>query len=367
MKKLKLVLILLIVMSLSLFVAGCQQGEVTSSSSSTNENSASSTNNNLSVVSSSEVDSSVDLPSTVTLDGLTFTLLDDNTYEVSSFDNSTSVVSIPDDIDGIEVTSITERAFEGLTNLTEITIPDSVTSIGDDAFNECSSLTKVNYTGTIDDWVQIEFGGAFANPICYAKKLYIDDILVTEANITTATKISDNAFYNCMSLTNITIGSSVNSIDECAFFYCFSLSSVTIGNNVTHIGNYAFDGCYSLSSVTIGSGVTSIGEQSFSGCITLKSVTIPDSVKSIGERAFYYCLDLASVTIGSGVTSIGKQAFYDCDNLVSATFANTSGWEYFSSSTATSGTSISQEDLSNVSTAAMYLNNYYFLYYWTRS
>ncbi len=346
-------------MALSLIVAGCQHGEVTSSSNSANDNSSEASN--------SEVNSSVDLPSTVTLDGLTFTLLDDNTYEVSSFDNSTSVVSIPDDIDGIEVTSITERAFEGLTNLTEITIPDSVTSIGDDAFYECKSLVKVNYTGTIDDWVQIEFGGAFANPIYYAKKLYIDDILVTEVNITEATKISDNAFFGYTSLTSVTIGDSVTSIGECVFNACLSLSSVTIGNKVTHIGNYAFDGCSRLLSVTIGSGVTSIGEKSFSGCITLKSVTIPDSVKSIGERAFYYCLDLASVTIGIGVTSIGKQAFYDCDNLASVTFANTSGWEYFSSSTATSGTSISQEDLSNVSTAAMYLNNYYFLYYWTRS
>ena len=125
------------------------------------------------------------------------------------------------------------------------------------------------------------------------------------------TSIGDWAFRDCTSLTSVDIPDTVTSIGNLAFFDCASLTSVTIPNSVTSIGNSAFSGCGSLTNVTIGNGVTSIGDEAFCYCSSLTSVDIPDSVTSIGRAAFSRCGSLNSVTIGNGVTSIGDSAFYD--------------------------------------------------------
>ena len=158
----------------------------------------------------------------------------------------------------------------------------TVTSIGDQAFYNCTSLTSV----TIPDSV---------------------------------TSIGDRAFYNCKSLTSVTIPGSVTSIDKDAFCFCRSLTSVTIPDSVTSIGRYAFSYCESLTSVTIPDSVTSIGDYAFYGCKSLTSVAIPDSVTCIGNCAFWKCSSLASVTIPDSVTSIGDGAFEDCTSLISVT------------------------------------------------
>lgn len=191
------------------------------------------------------------------------------------------------------VTSIGDRAFYLCYSLTSIEIPNSVKSIGKEAFAFCSSLTSVNYTGTIDEWAQIEFSGSTSNPLCYNKDLYINGELVTDANLTTATKISDYAFYGCSSIT-----------------------SVKISNSVTSIGNYAFDGCISLANVIIGDSVTSIGDYAFYGCVSLANVTIGDRVTSIGDYAFCSYRLLTSIEIPRNVTSIGYNAFSGCYNLI---------------------------------------------------
>ena len=133
------------------------------------------------------------------------------------------------------------------------------------------------------------------------------------------TSIGDSAFYECSSLTSVTIPDSVTSIGDSAFYECSSLTSVTIPDSVTSIGNEAFNGCSLLTSVTIGSGVTTIGYMAFYDCHHLTSINIPDSVTSIGEQAFLGCTSLISVTIGSGVTSIGNSAFENCTGLTSVT------------------------------------------------
>ena len=196
-----------------------------------------------------------------------------------AFYNCTSLtsVNIPDSI-----TSIEEYAFSGCTSLQSITIPDSVTSIGKEAFNRCNSLTSVTIGNSV-------------------------------------TSIETSAFYECTSLKSITIPDSVTSIGDFAFDSCHSLTSITIPDSVTSIGKYAFFGCTSLTSVTIGNGVTSIGEAAFYECTKLTSITIPDSVTSIGDNAFQSCTSLTSVTISNGVTSIGNQAFAYCTSLTSVT------------------------------------------------
>ena len=224
-----------------------------------------------------------------------------NTYE-----NGKGVIVFDGD-----VTSIGEYAFSDCSSLASVTIPESVTEIGEGAFAGCESLA--------------EFRGKFASSD--GRYLIIDGVLnsfapagLTEYTISDSiTSIGDYAFSGCSSLASVTIPDSVTGIGRCAFNWCESLASVTIPDSITSIGDYAFYNCSSLASVSIGNGVTSIGEGAFYGCSSLASVTIPDSVTSIGSEAFNYCPNLASVSIGNGVTSIGEGAFYSCSSLVSVT------------------------------------------------
>ena len=124
--------------------------------------------------------------------------------------------------------------------------------------------------------------------------------------------IGDNAFEDCSSLTSVTIPNSVTSIGKSVFYYCKNLKSVTIPNSVTSIGDSAFVCCSALTSVAIPNSVTSIGDGAFSSCSALTSVVIPNSVTSIGDGAFGVCSALTSVTIPNSVTSIGRGAFGYC-------------------------------------------------------
>ena len=140
------------------------------------------------------------------------------------------------------------------------------------------------------------------------------DSSVTKANIphtikgVTVTSIGDQAFYNCTSLTSVTIPDSVTSIGDRAFRYCISLTSVTIPDSVTSIGEFAFRYCKSLTSVAIPNSVTSIGERAFSECTSLTSVTIPDSVTSIGVGAFASCTSLTGIWVAEGNSHYSSDA-----------------------------------------------------------
>ena len=194
----------------------------------------------------------------------------------------------------------------------------TVTSIGDQAFYNCTSLTSV----TIPDSVTSIGDRAFRYCISLTSVTIPDSV----------TSIGEEAFYGCWDLTRLTIPGSVTSIDKDAFCFCSSLTSVTIPDSVTSIGDSAFYGCESLTSVTIPDSVTSIGSCAFYGCASLTSVTIPDSVTSIGGSAFYGCTSLTSVTIPDSVTSIGGSAFYNCKSLTSVTIpgsVTSIGWSAF--------------------------------------
>ena len=179
-----------------------------------------------------------------------------------------------------------------------------VTKIGDSAFYQCESLTSV----TIPDSVTSIGDAAFI--LCTKlKSINIPDSVTT---------IGDSAFNRCDSLTSITIPNSVTTIKNTAFCGCYSLTSITIPNSVTTLNPQVFSNCTSLTSVIIPNSVITI-LNAFSDCDSLTTITIPDSVTTIGESAFTSCDNLTSVTIGNSVTTIGKSAFSYCRSLIGIT------------------------------------------------
>ena len=182
-------------------------------------------------------------------------------------------IVIPSVYFGLPVTTITNYAFRSFSDynaIKSITIPNSVTWIGEDAFDLSKPIEAVYYTGDIIDWLGINFNGYYSNPLNTGAKFHLNGELVTKLDIP---------------------------------------------NTVTSIPNYAFCGS-SVKEINIPGSVMSIGEYAFSNCKSLTSITIPDSVKSIGGGAFHSCDSLVSVIIGKSVESIESYAFDSCNSLI---------------------------------------------------
>ena len=230
---------------------------------------------------------------------------------------------------GDSVTSIGYGAFSGCELLSDLEIPNTVNNIEHQAFFGCSRLNNL-YIMDLAAWCQIS---GLSNLMSYgsAKNLYLNNHLVTELVIPNGvTTIDELAFANCWALKSVVIPDSVVSISDKALQYCWNLTNISVAEENAFYqaidGNlYTKDGVtlvqYAIgkkaTEFVIPNGVISIGDVAFYQCSNLASVVIPDSVTSIGDRTFYNCSKLTSVMIGDGVTSIGYAAFYDCTSLTS--------------------------------------------------
>ena len=240
-----------------------------------------------------------------------------------------------------------QTVFGDCTGLTSVTIPNSVTSIGDNAFRNCSSLTSVFITD-MAKWCGISFPSS-GNPLSYAQNLFLNGTKVTDLVVPVGvTNIANYAFLGWNGLESVTISDGVTSIGNSSFSGCSRLTSVTIPDSVTTIGADAFGDCASLKSVYITDlakwcgisfpssgnplsyaknlflngtkvtdlvvpvGVTNIANYAFLGWNGLESVTISDGVTSIGDKAFYNCSSLSRVTVPDSVANYGADCFEGC-------------------------------------------------------
>ena len=247
-----------------------------------------------------------------------------------AFQGCTSLasVTIPN-----SVTSIGGGAFAYCPILTSIRIPSSVISIGEEVFSYCYSLTSVvvesdnaiydsreNCNAIIETATNKVIAGCKKSIIpnsitSIGDEAFYGSSIASISIPNSVTSIGDQAFLECESLLSISIPNSVRSVGGNAFADCLSLVSVNMGNNITSIEDGTFEGCTSLATISLSNSIENIGEEAFASCTSLKSFTVPNSVKSIGEEAFAGCETLGTIVLGDKVKEIGNYAFNGCDKL----------------------------------------------------
>jgi hypothetical protein len=209
------------------------------------------------------------------------------------------------------VTSIGSAAFYNCTNLKTVTLPTSITAIKESAFRYSEALTCV-YITDVGAWCNIAFDNEYANPLRFAHKLYVNNVYDTVTVPNTVSVIKKDAFAGIEN--DVVLPDSVTTIEQYAF-YNSKCESITLGNGLTSMGNNAFQGNTALKSITIPGTLTSMGTSTFYGCTGLETVAFCEGVESVSQYAFQNCSKLKNITFPSTMKTLGYMSFKNCDSL----------------------------------------------------
>ena len=231
---------------------------------------------------------------------------------------------------GDEIYSIGNNAFANCTNLAELSLPDTISTVGSGCFASSNNivLTIRTVDGKIDNEVfrgklstisTINLDNSNIGDYAFADNVNLKNVTISSTSeIATITSVGDHSFEGCTSLSKLVLPATVNNIGSHAFYGCTSLTSINIPNGVTQIKPYTFYNCSSLMSMILPQTVSSIGEYAFYGCADMASINIPNGVETIPDYVFYGCGSLETIDIADTVTNIGNYSFYGCIVMSSA-------------------------------------------------
>ena len=244
------------------------------------------------------------------------------TVSVSGFRTLKENLVVPENVsDGTDIYTVSEinsDVFRG-EKLNSVTLPQTLIRIGKNAFDPYSGTAYVDFA-SIESLCSIEFENDYSNPLCYANELRIGGKIIKDLTIPESVfSIGNYTFIGCKSLESVTIPTTVKSIGLRAFSRCSSLTSVIIPESIISIKDETFLGCSSLSYISLPKSITSIGSSAFKDCSSMVSITIPESVKSIEREAFSGCTSLTSIALPDSLTEIKWGTFFNCEALSSVT------------------------------------------------
>ena len=246
----------------------------------------------------------------------TYTLNEVSKAVITGYGGKTAALSIPSTIDGYTVVGIGDNALKGK-SLTSVVLPATVTYIGENAFQNCSSLREISLPDGLVSIGEDAFSGC-----SNLRVLYLPDMV---------TSIETSAFYNCTSLSKVVLPKNLETIGALAFYNCDKLTAIEIPKALKKTTDtIAFGGivvgpfydCDGLKTVTFEEGTTAIANGLFANCTGLEEIIIPDTVTTIGSIAFEYCKNLESVQLSSALTKIGSSAFWYCTSLAKVEIPN---------------------------------------------
>lgn len=247
---------------------------------------------------------------TAVIDGVKY-LLDGGKASVMQQSGLTGDIVIPEtvrhDKTDYTVTTVQDNAFSG-NDITSISLPNTVSVMGDACFESCSRLESVT----------LPAGLTSLGNSCFYDCRNLASVTLPEG----ITTLGVNCFYRCTSLTPVTLPEGIEELGYQCFYGCTSLESVVLPGSLRTIGNNCFYDCSALKSVTFGGSIGALPEKCFYGCTSLESIALPEGVKELGENCFYRCSNLASVTLPESITRLADFCFAECTSLSSITLPN---------------------------------------------